>query len=1091
MNHRYFLLSCLLAGSLLLDYGSALALQAVVPETGQSVTYDPGDDGDLKPGLPWPASRFTSNGNGTVSDNLTGLIWLLNADCTDTVGGIVKASGSLTWANALTWSNGLASGNCSLTDGSSAADWRLPDRTELQSLLDASKYTPALPDGHPFNAVQAHYWSSTTYAGSTTSAWVVNLDNGTVYSYLKASGHYVWPVRGGLFGNPVISVLPAAGTYGDVAVSSSSSQTVTVSNSAAGGASKLQLSAIDLRGTDPGQFNINPGDGTGGSCGSKTPLLPPGASCTVAVSFSPTSAGAKSATLRVSGSDANAPNIDIALSGTGVMYYTATASVSGGNGTIATTNPLTVASGAGATFTLTPAATYQPAGSVSGDCPPGSWNGNDYTTGAVTANCTVGFTFTTITYPLTITFAGSGDEKVTVLPKPPGVDCRGSCSQSFDIDTAVTLTATAAAGYSFSGWSSPCSGSGSCQLTMDAAKAVTATFIQTCGSSHTSIVTTAPAANLCNSGTPTSVTGTGPWSWICQGASNGPDADCVAYKQGGAVVQIPQTGQSACFDAAGAPTGCAGTGQDGELRMGLVAPVPRITDNGDQTVTDNLSGLIWSKNGNIASGTKNWHEALDYIKNLNGSNYQGHNDWRLPDINELQSLISRGAGNQADWLNSGGFTAASANFYWSSSTVAGLAIYAWGVAMNNGYVGMNTKTLNFYVWPVRGGQSGLSGDPVIAKTGQTTCYNASNLAVSCSGTGQDGELQLGAAWPTPRFSDNGDQSVTDNLTGLIWSKSGNIAGVIHPTKTWQGALNYINGLNNSNYQGHSDWRLPNISEIGSLLNKAENSPGTWLNNNLFTDVQAYFYWSSSINAGGTTSAWGVSMDYGLTYADGRTNVGYVWPVRGGQSGNPVIAVSPLSKDFGNIASGGTVSQTISISNTAANGSRALQISAMVLTGAASGQYSINPGNGAGGTCGTLTPGLEPGTSCTLTVSFSPTSSGAKSTTLRVSASDVNAPNTDITLSGTGYTLVPGGSVKANGVTFGTVSDGLINVLEGGDLALMTGDFYEVLTLDRAVTYTLIGGYDAGFTTASGLSTVHGSITITAGTVSFDGIVIQN
>ena len=60
----------------------------------------------------------------------------------------------------------------------------------------------------------------------------------------------------------------------------------------------------------------------------------------------------------------------------------------------------------------------------------------------------------------------------------------------------------------------------------------------------------------------------------------------------------------------------------------------------------------------------------------------------------------------------------------------------------------------------------------LPKTGQTTCYGGTSGAtvIPCTGTGQDGELQTGLAWPNPRFTDNGDQSVTDNLTGLIWTK---------------------------------------------------------------------------------------------------------------------------------------------------------------------------------------------------------------------------------------------------------------------------------------------------------------------------------
>ncbi len=81
-----------------------------------------GDDGDLGKGIAWPRPRFTDNGNGTVTDNLTGLIWLKNANC----------FGLRAWNDAVSDCNGLNSGECGLSDDSNAGDWRLPnqERTE-------------------------------------------------------------------------------------------------------------------------------------------------------------------------------------------------------------------------------------------------------------------------------------------------------------------------------------------------------------------------------------------------------------------------------------------------------------------------------------------------------------------------------------------------------------------------------------------------------------------------------------------------------------------------------------------------------------------------------------------------------------------------------------------------------------------------------------------------------------------------------------------------------------------------------------------------------------------------------------------------
>ncbi len=134
-------------------------------------------------------NHFTDNGNGTVTDRLTGLIWLKNANCFD----------SEVWTAALAVANGLASGACGLSDGSTAGQWRLPNRKELQSLLDPTREGPALPAGHPFTGVQfTYYWSSTSDASDTSFAWGVDIDGSGVYLGGKTGGNYVWPVRGDL-----------------------------------------------------------------------------------------------------------------------------------------------------------------------------------------------------------------------------------------------------------------------------------------------------------------------------------------------------------------------------------------------------------------------------------------------------------------------------------------------------------------------------------------------------------------------------------------------------------------------------------------------------------------------------------------------------------------------------------------------------------------------------------------------------------------------------------------------------------------------------------------------------------------------------
>jgi Protein of unknown function (DUF1566). len=122
-----------------------------VPATGQTPTVplDPapeGSDGDLQKGVPFPNPRFTDNDDGTVTDNLTGLIWLQDASCDEEVGGKAPSDEKLEWLDALAWSNNLADGACGLSDDSEAGNWRLPNIKELQSLVDFAYANPALPN---------------------------------------------------------------------------------------------------------------------------------------------------------------------------------------------------------------------------------------------------------------------------------------------------------------------------------------------------------------------------------------------------------------------------------------------------------------------------------------------------------------------------------------------------------------------------------------------------------------------------------------------------------------------------------------------------------------------------------------------------------------------------------------------------------------------------------------------------------------------------------------------------------------------------------------------------------------------------------
>ena len=347
-------------------------------------------------------------------------------------------------------------------------------------------------------------------------------------------------------------------------------------------------------------------------------------------------------------------------------------------------------------------------------------------------------------------------------------------------------------------------------------------------------------------------------------------------------VELPQTGQEKCYNAAGAVIGCTGSRQDGDVEAGAVWPSPRFTVNGD-CVTDNLTGLMWPKDANLPNGRKTWSNAIDYAATLTLCTYS---DWRLPNINELESLINIGVASNVLWLSSKGFTRVQP-VYWSSTTVAGAqSAKAWLVGTGyGGDIDYDDKTVKLFLWPVRG----TTTTPAeVWKTGQTQSFVA----------GDDGDLQAGAEWPEPRFTEEGE-CVRDNLTDLMWTKTANVA--TSPV-TWKAALDAANNLNNC---GYLDWRLPNRKELLSLIDRSQSYPALPADHP-FTGVQSQGYWTSSTYAPRTKYGWAIITEYGhgdyvgKNGSDGRY---YVWAVRGGSiPAPPSLSVSRSGNGTGMVTS---------------------------------------------------------------------------------------------------------------------------------------------------------------------------------------------
>ncbi|MFH0995462.1 MAG: DUF1566 domain-containing protein [Pseudomonadota bacterium] len=358
---------------------------------------------------------------------------------------------------------------------------------------------------------------------------------------------------------------------------------------------------------------------------------------------------------------------------------------------------------------------------------------------------------------------------------------------------------------------------------------------------------------------------------------------------------VPDTGQTKCYNAT-VEIPCPSPGQPfyGQDANYTINPMSYTKLDGSGNVLpdsatawamvkDIVTGLIWEMKTNMdgnsdysnphdADNLYTWYnsnqttnggnagtpgegtDTEDFINALNSTHFGGYSDWRLPSINELDSIVNCDIPYPGLSINTSYFPNTFAFLYWSSNTSASSTTNAWGVTFNYGHVSNTPKCNNFYVRAVRGEQSQSA------------------------------------------YVDNGNGTVTDTSTGLMWELKTYKDGVQNyndphdadNTYTWEQALS---NCETSTLAGHSDWRMPTKKELRSLLDYSHIiSP--LFNTTYFPDT-ASAYWSSTTLLLVSTSSWGVYFDGRLTgwedgYDDGFSKYlsAYVRAVRGGQSVAP-------------------------------------------------------------------------------------------------------------------------------------------------------------------------------------------------------------
>jgi hypothetical protein len=358
-------------------------------------------------------------------------------------------------------------------------------------------------------------------------------------------------------------------------------------------------------------------------------------------------------------------------------------------------------------------------------------------------------------------------------------------------------------------------------------------------------------------------------------------ANFAAYDGNNPLVTLAATGQQSTYAA----------GDDGSIEKGVAwNAATRFTDNQNGTVTDNLTGLIWLKDGGCL-GTATWASGIAAVNQL-ASGACGLSDnskagqWRMPNLNELESLVDVSESDPA--LSAGNpFENVSNGIYWTSTSYWGGETGspdAWSVRLSDGRY-INDSTLNVKatssnaVWAVRGAGGGAIK---LQSTGMYVPYV----------TGDDGSLQTGVPPTFSRWIDNGNGTITDTVTGLVWLKQANCM-----SGQWADAVAAVNqlasgkcGLTDNSVAGQ--WRMPNRREMLSLSDRMETNHADFFNQTyqtpystlnqaaVFADfVVSDFYWTSTTDAASTTEAWTVySCDYGV-YDTPKTYTEYTLSVR--------------------------------------------------------------------------------------------------------------------------------------------------------------------------------------------------------------------
>jgi len=262
---------------------------------------------------------------------------------------------------------------------------------------------------------------------------------------------------------------------------------------------------------------------------------------------------------------------------------------------------------------------------------------------------------------------------------------------------------------------------------------------------------------------------------------------------------------------------------------------PKYLDNGDGTITDLNTGLMWTKspdwNGDGVINYEDkmtYEEALAFVKKLNRKKYLGYNDWRLPSIKELYSLIQfSGIDPDPRMTDTRGLVPFIDTNYFAfayGDLNAGERIIDAQFVSSTKYVSTTMNGIetvfgvNFADGRIKG--YGLRRPNRRVPIGFRARMNIGRRARELEKKFYVLYVRGNPNYGKNKFVNNGDGTITDEATGLMWSKTDSGFGM-----TWEEALAWVQQKNKENYLGYNDWRLPNAKELQSVVDYTR-SPDT-------------------------------------------------------------------------------------------------------------------------------------------------------------------------------------------------------------------------------------------------------------------------